>query len=157
MTFIRFYSRLLLQGPVGESQERGRSRISHRRILSLAVCLCLLMSRLYQCLNIILQETRSLFGRIAIRNRGLNYLAVGLAYCKTGPTQYPVLCTRTRARAADISKMVSTRRWASLVDLQLFLEGWDMGEMWAAQKHNLGSCIEQSAASLVPTCTHYTE
>ena len=94
----------------------------------------------------LLQESRSFCGRIGVVRGGMRYVEVGRGWEMT-PTGHLVSCTRTRARTSDIQQMLSSRPWASLVDLQIFLEGWDRGERWASQEHILDSCNPRLGAS----------
>jgi len=87
----------------------------------------------------LLQESRSFCGRIGVVRGGMRYVEVGQGW-EMSPSGHLVVCTRTRARTNDIQRMLSSRPWASLVDLHLFLEGWDKGEKWASPKHSLDSC-----------------
>ena len=87
----------------------------------------------------ILRGTRSLFARIAIRNRENYFVAVGPGW-ERNTTERLVPCTRTQARSACIRELASKRPWATLVDLEILLEGWDMGEAWTFQHKALDSC-----------------
>jgi hypothetical protein len=65
-------------------------------------------------------------------------------------TQHLAPCTRTQARSACILEMAAKYPWATLVDLDLLLEGWDKGEKWVRNQGGdscLGSCTEQLASS----------
>jgi len=89
-----------------------------------------------------LSEIRSLIGHIETRNRKNFVVDLGPAL-QTPPSGHLVPCTRTRARIRDIRPMLSSRPWASLVDLQTFLEGWDKGAEWAgAESRNSETCRE---------------
>jgi hypothetical protein len=64
-------------------------------------------------------------------------------------TQHLVPCTRTQARSACISEMASKRPWATVVDLEILLEGWDMGEKWGrSQGVGWDSCTERAASNI---------
>lgn len=90
----------------------------------------------------ILSEVGSFRGRIETRNEKNFVVDLGPAY-QTSPNGHLVPCTRTRARIRDTQSMLSSRPWASPVDLQTFLEGWDKGAEWAsAAARNSGSCME---------------
>jgi hypothetical protein len=57
-----------------------------------------------------------------------------------GPSvQFHVGCyqanTRTLARAEGIEKLQATHRWVDIVDLQLFLMGFDVGEEYSNTDH----------------------
>jgi hypothetical protein len=87
---------------------------------------------LQQHLNILLQEIRSLLGRISIRTQENHCVVVGPGWERCA-TQHLVPCTRTQARSSCISQLLSKYPWATLVDVEILLVGWDMGEKWAVQ------------------------
>lgn len=101
----------------------------------------------HRILNIISQEICSLFGRIEVQYKELDYIPVTRSYLSCSPTQRPFLNSYNHARSACISEMAANHPWATRVDLQLFLEGWDKGEKWASQTYSQDSCTAQSAAN----------
>lgn len=101
--------------------------------------------RLHECYEIFVSETRSLFGRISIRRKRMNCVSIGPTWERLS-TGHLVECTRTLVRSADIREMLSNRPWASLGDLQVFLEGWDRGERYSLD-HTSGSYSPQSESN----------
>jgi hypothetical protein len=93
-----------------------------------------------------LAEFRSLAGRIRIlRARKLYRYGVdlGLGF-QTLPTGHLVSNTRTWSRNRDTKQLFAIHPSASLVDLHLFLAGWDRGAEWAVRElSNSDSCIER--------------
>lgn len=148
MKIKKSYSQRLIESRVGVPQRRGPLRIVHRCFLLVAYYPYLFLSWLYRNLSILSQEICSLFGRIAVQRKGLNYFPVTRSYSSCSPSQRPFLNSYNRARSACISEMASNHPWSTRVDLQLFLEGWDKGEMWATQIYSRDSCTAQSVASI---------
>src|SRR5262249_3478608 len=80
-------------------------------------------------LSMFLQELRSLAGRMKILygtslySRGVD---LGPAW-ESLPNGQLVRCTRTHARIRDRQQLYAIHPKGSLVDLHLFLVGWDMG------------------------------
>jgi len=98
---------------------------------------------LSQCTHGILSETRSLVPRILFRlKKNLDSCGVDLGTShQTHPSGHPVPSTRTRARIHDTQCMLSNHPWATLVDLEIFLEGWEKGARWAdPETHKRDSC-----------------
>lgn len=157
MNPIRSRQRILIEQRGPETKRLGFLDIVRYCFLTPVVYLYLAWSWICQNLNILLQETRSLFGRIQVRRKGLNYVPVTRSYSGSLPTQRPFLNSYNQARSACISEMVSNRPWASLVDFQLFLEGWDKGEKWASQEDNRGFYTEQSVAGSYPYAEYTPE
>ena len=100
-----------------------------------------------QNLDICVQEIRSLFGRIEVRCKGLNYIEVTRSYSEMTPNELPFLDMYNHSRSACISKMAANHPWATVVDLEIILEGWDMGEKWFSHKNNLEFCTSQLVAN----------
>jgi hypothetical protein len=89
-------------------------------------------ANLHLRLSELLSEIHSLFGRMKLLREKRHWIAVGPNW-EPDPSGHPQTFTRTRARTIDIQEMLANRSWASLADLQIFLEGWDKGEMWASR------------------------
>ena len=115
----------------------GQPRIARsgfRRVVSLPR---LWVSWTYWRICEVLSEARSFLGHISVRRKTYGFVPIGLpgephpSRCRPGDS-------RSLARTIGIREMLSSRVWASPVDLQIFLEGWDKGEMWASRKHNQG-------------------
>ena len=101
---------------------------------------------LVEFLHIVLQETHSLFGRISVRMRQDCHVLLGSAY-ENLATEHLVPCRRAQARSACISKLAAKRPWATMVDLEILLEGWDMGEAYASPHDNPAFCSGHMASS----------
>jgi hypothetical protein len=86
----------------------------------------------------LIQGIRSLGLHICVRCGGTSFVPIG-CWCQRLPNGYLVPCKHTHARTADIREIFADRG-ASLVDLQIFLEGWDRGEKWASQEDSRDSC-----------------
>ena len=54
-------------------------------------------------------------------------------------------CIRTRVRIQDTEKAFANRPWATILDRQLFLEGWDAGVQFGLRSRD--SCTEQPSSS----------
>ena len=90
----------------------------------------------------LLSEIHSLFGRMKLLREKRHWIAIGPNW-ETHPSGHPQKCTRTRARTIDIQEMLASWPWASSADFQIFLEGWDKGEMWASLDRSSDSCSSQ--------------
>jgi len=143
------YSQRLTESRVGVPQERGLFHMLHRYILSLTIYPCVFLFWLSPKIEIVLQEIYSLFGRIAVRCKGPNYFAVIHAYSDCSPIQRQFWSSYSQARSACIREMVSNHPWATPVDVQAFLESWDMGEKWACEMldRNSKSCSTEMVAN----------
>jgi len=117
-----------------EVREGGLLCTARYGILWLFFCPYLAALWIRQVERELLSESRSFCGRIGVVREEMRYVEVW----ETSPSGHFAACTR--ARTNDIQQMLSSRPWASLVDLHLFLEGWDKGEKWAFQEHSLDSC-----------------
>jgi hypothetical protein len=157
MRVKKSYSQMLIESHVKALQDRGLLHKLRYRCPVLAFYPYVFLSWSRRNINIVSQEVYSLFGRIGVRYRGLNCVQVTRSYSETTPTQRPFWSIHNHARSACILEMASKRPWATLVDLELFLEGWDMGEKWAFQKDSSGFCIAQQVSNN-PTgsCGDYT-
>ena len=132
---------------VGVPQANGLFHKLLRCCPTPAAYLCGLCFWLCRTRDILSQEIRSLFRRIAARYREPNYLPVGRSYSNCSPIQRLFLNSYNHARSACISEMAANHPWANRGDLQILLEGWDKGEKWAIQTYSPESCIGQSAAN----------
>jgi hypothetical protein len=130
------------------SQDRDLFHTSRRRFLCLANYSCALLSCIHRNLNIVSQEICSLFGRIGVRYRGLDFVPVTRCYSMTPPIERPFLDSYNQSRISCIREMAANHPWATRVDLRVFLEGWDMGEKWASQKYNPEFCNSHMVASI---------
>jgi hypothetical protein len=140
----RFWPQFLRAEPWQQRLGYGPLDILHHRLRAAPFAPRLFCAWIVARLHELLSEARSLVGRMKTRRERQHYLVtVGPAWV-TDPTQRLVPCTRTRARTTDIQEMLSNRPWASLVDLEIFLEGWDRGEKWASQECNSESRNAQS-------------
>ena len=117
------------------SQERGSRRTRRWQFLFLAFSAYRFCPDQYQSVDIISQEMCSLFAGIEVQRTKLSYVPVTRSYSNCAPTQHPYLNSCNRARSTCILEIVANRPWATLVDVQIFPEGWDMGEKWVSQKH----------------------
>jgi hypothetical protein len=77
----------------------------------------------HPALHILLSELCSVLGRIRFRlSPQFPHVSMGPAF-QLGPTGQPEECSRTRTCMIDTGRFVSSRKWATLVDVQTFLEG----------------------------------
>ena len=143
MSTFQSIQKTLTNSLVGVPQADGLFHKLLRRCPTPVIYLCAFCSWLNRTLNIVSQETRSLFQRIAARYKEPNYFPVTHSYSNCSPTQRPFLNSYNHARSACISEMVSNHPWATRAGLRLFLEGWDKGEKWATQTYNPESYIER--------------
>ena len=121
-------------------QEYGRFGILAFRLRRVFYALYRSWFRLLQYAYRILSEGRSFLGHIETRNSKNFAVDLGPGF-QMSPNGHLEDCIRTRYRIRDMQEMVSNRPWASLVDLQIDLEGWDKGaESVARHIHNSGSC-----------------
>src|SRR5947209_19625825 len=94
----------------------------------------------------ILRESYSLIHRIRIVFQRNPYGVFGVPLgptWKQSSTGHLERCTETHGRMMGMQSLFAKRPWASLVDLQLYLEGWDKGVEWARRsgaRGNLSSC-----------------
>ena len=144
----RVFNRSLFQSPtrpLGEllhRSEDGRFRKLVGNCSRLFGAFAIFRQSLRQRLRNILLEIRSLGGRIAIQNGKSLGVVLGPGFERL-PTQHLVPCKRTRARILDIQSMHAQWPWASMVDLQIFLAGWEKGAEWAGRENdNSDSCTE---------------
>jgi hypothetical protein len=80
-------------------------------------------------------ESRSLVSRISLSRsmiEGRQFLVIGAAL-EADTTQHLVESRRTSARNHDIQLLRETYPWATVVDLEFFLRGWNKGEEFAGQ------------------------
>jgi hypothetical protein len=139
----RFLPQFLRAEPWQQRLGYGPLDILHHRLRAARFAPRLLAAWIVVRLRELLSEARSLVGRMKTRREKQHYLVtVGPAWV-TDPTKRLAPCTRTRARTTDIQEMLSNRPWASLVDLEIFLEGWDRGEKWGYRECNSESCNAQ--------------
>ena len=104
----------------------GRAGILHRAWIGLRRRCWFL--NLYK--NIFVSEFRSLIPRTKYRmrkNLDTNGVDLGTGY-REQPSGHLVANTRTQTRIRDMQQMLASFPEATLVDLALFLEGWDRGE-----------------------------
>jgi hypothetical protein len=98
----------------------------------LRAMLCSLRHRLWdfprEFLHKLLWEVRSLVWRMRFQRGRIAGIDFGPTFEDVRPNEPLVLCKRTLVRKADTQETFSNRRWASLVDYLIFLEGWDRGE-----------------------------
>lgn len=107
------------------------------------VSLVLLARSVAQHIRRIRSEVRSLCGHIETRNAPNFLVGLGPGF-QMSPNGHLEPYRRTRARIRDIQSMVSSRPWASPVDLQICLEGWDKGaECVASDVRNSDCCSTQ--------------
>lgn len=45
----------------------------------------------------------------------------------------------TQGRTHGIDSLLATRPWADIVDMQIFLDGFEAGAQWYRRTHDLGS------------------
>jgi len=146
MNPIQFRQQFFYEEREGVKAYRDLKGILLFGIHSLIVYPYLSWKWLVEFLRIVLQETRSFFGRISVRMQENYHVVLGSGY-ESSASQHLLPCRRTQARSACIPKLVAMRPWATMVDLELFLEGWDMGEAYASPHNNLLSCSAQMASS----------
>jgi hypothetical protein len=107
-------------------------------------------------LHAVLDEFRSLAGRIHIlRTTRLYRYGVDLGQgLKRLPNGHLEKNTRTLSRSLDTKTLFAIHPKASLVDLQLFLAGWDKGAEWV--HYNSDSCNGLQAQDALSTSTEKT-
>jgi hypothetical protein len=104
---------------------------SHKLANRVRVAFCelyLVFVRAYAKMHMLLQEIDSLLGHISMRQSGLHFVAID-RNPEIYPTAHQSSCTYTCNRTEDTLRMLANHPWASLVDLQMFLNGWDRGEI----------------------------
>jgi len=89
---------------------------------------------------------RSFLGHIKEVRARNHFVGVGFG-CHLDPTGRHVPCIRTDARTKDMQWLYSKYPWANLVDLAIFLDGWDRAEKSLSRQGICHYCTEQS----VPT------
>jgi hypothetical protein len=90
----------------------------------------------------ILRESYSLIHRIRIVFQRNPYGVFGVPLgptWKQSSTGHLERCTETQGRMMGMQSLFAKRPWASLVDLQLYLEGWDKGVEWARRSGGSGN------------------
>lgn len=121
-------------------------RTRFRRALSWL--LCLWYSKIVVRIGVLLQEGRSFLGHISVRFAGMRFVSISQDPA-LDPTSHPAFRTYSRARICHTQQMLASHPWASLVDLQLFLEGWDKGEKLGREvgKHGRDFCTTESESN----------
>jgi hypothetical protein len=155
MNPIQFRQQFSYEEHEGVKAHRDLKGILLFGIHSLIVYPYLSWKWLVEFLRIVLQETRSLFGRISVRMQENYHVVLGSGY-ESSASQHLLPCRRTQTRSACIPKLVAMRPWATMVDLELFLEGWDMGEAYASPHNNLPFCSAQMASSTQASVEYIT-
>lgn len=126
----------------------GLFRIGQRYALSQFHRRSLVWWSRHPVLHAILVEYHSLLGRIqnlCRKQPWRSHVDLGPAM-KTLPNGHLAHDTRTLARIHGTQTMFSTTPWATLVDLEIYLAGWDKGAEWALGKEDF--CNELQAKGI---------
>jgi hypothetical protein len=81
----------------------------------------------------LISELRSLFGRMKILHDKNWHIEIGQAW-ELDPSGHLVSSKRFHARTSDIQKLRTSHPQASLGDLEIFFQGWDMGETFCKEQ-----------------------
>jgi len=90
------------------------------------------MARYYLLLRTFLQEFRSFLARIQIVRKRRPYLVPFGPAIELLPNGHRQPCRRTHACMRDRENFFSSRPWATLVDVEIFVAAWNMGAEWRA-------------------------
>lgn len=123
--------------------ESAQTGISPSWLQRASFSLHIRVSRLCQWSCVLLSEICNAYQRMKIRQSESSCPLVGRGFqmCPKGHLEEDI---RTHARTHDIRSMLSNRPWATVVDLQTYLEGWDKGAEWAVlYTRNPDSCNAQ--------------
>lgn len=83
-------------------------------------------------LQILVSELGSVLVRIRFRlSRQFRHVSMGPAF-QLGPNGERQECNRRRTCMIDTGRFFSSRKWATLLDVQTFVEGWNKGAEFAS-------------------------
>ena len=112
------------------SRDAGKSRSIRAGLRSILSQVRHFLFALSLYKNVFASEIRSLVPRILFRmQRKLDGRGIEFGFAlQSRPNGHLELNTRTHSRIRDTQSLLANYPWATLVDLHLFLEGWDKGE-----------------------------
>lgn len=95
-----------------------------------------LLWEFYLLLRRFLLELRSLPYRMALlckRPRYLYGIVFPGPYLQVSPEGHLEPCTRIHAYRQDIKRFLTSRRWATVIDWEVYQEGWVSGAAWGVR------------------------
>lgn len=103
------------------------------------------------------RATCSLVARTGCQLSGIPYVEIGPG-CSCSRSEHQIPCRRTLAHTKGIQQLRADYPWATLVDLAIFLDGWDMGERFGMEEvRNWGSySLSSESNTPMSPCAEYT-